>query len=78
MEQVESIGVEELEKMASRMYGALVKAVVDVRLGRVVVDAELHYDEEQYLLETQRSRICGASISTPTAMEKKTSSSSIP
>lgn len=52
MEQVESIGVEELEKMASRMYGTLVKAVVDVRLGRVVVDAELHYDEEQYLLET--------------------------
>ena len=34
--------------MASRMYGALVKAVVDVRLGRVVVDAELHYDEEQW------------------------------
>ena len=44
--------IEELEKMASRMYGTLVKAVVDVRLGRVVVDAELHYDEEQYLLET--------------------------
>lgn len=37
LEQVESMGVEELEKMASRMYGALVKAVVDVRLGRVVV-----------------------------------------
>lgn len=27
------------------------KAVVDIRLGIVVVDAELHYDEEQYLLE---------------------------
>lgn len=56
MKQVESISIEELEEMASHMYGSLVKAVVDIRLGIVVVDAELHYDEEQYLLETDSAQ----------------------
>jgi len=33
------------------MFGGLVKAVVDVRREMMVVDAELHADEEQALLE---------------------------
>jgi len=33
------------------MYGSLVKAVVDLNLYLLVVDAELHVDQEQYLLE---------------------------
>ena len=33
------------------MYGSLVKAVVDIQKQLLVVDAELHVDEEQYLLE---------------------------
>ncbi len=37
--------------MAASMYGTLVKAVVDIKLGILVVDAELHVDQEQYLLE---------------------------
>ncbi|TSA23562.1 MAG: hypothetical protein D4R67_13460 [Bacteroidetes bacterium] len=37
--------------MASAMYGSLVKAVVDLNLYLLVVDAELHVDQEQYLLE---------------------------
>lgn len=37
--------------MAEKMYGNLVKAVVDVNSKAFVVDAELHVDEEQYLLE---------------------------
>ncbi|MEG1167780.1 MAG: DUF5674 family protein [Gordonibacter sp.] len=57
LKQVESISIEELEEMASHMYGSLVKAVVDIRLGIVVVDAELHYDEEQYLLETGSAQL---------------------
>ena len=51
MKQVETISVSELSMMAERMYGDLVKAVVDVSQGLLVVDAELHVDEEQYLLE---------------------------
>jgi len=51
MEQVETISVRELSMMAERMYGDLVKAVVDVARDLLVVDAELHVDEEQYLLE---------------------------
>ena len=51
MKLVESISLKELEEMAGRMYGELVKAVVDVERRLVVVDAELHVDEEQFLLE---------------------------
>jgi len=51
MKEVISISVAELEEMASRMYGELVKAVVDIERRRVVVDAELHSDEEAFLLE---------------------------
>lgn len=52
MRQVNSIGIGELEEMAAGMYGDLVKAVVDVEKRTMVVDAGLHVDEEQYLLET--------------------------
>lgn len=48
---IDSMSVKELSKMAESMYGGLVKAVVDVKLRHLVVDAELHVDEEQYLLE---------------------------
>lgn len=51
MKQVDSISLEELNAMAESMYDELVKAVVDVKRGLVVVDAGLHADEEQYLLE---------------------------
>ena len=37
--------------MAKRMYGSLVKAVVDIQKRSMVVDAEMHVDEEQLLLE---------------------------
>jgi len=51
MQQVDHISVAELDAMASAMYGNLVKAVVDIRHRILVVDAELHVDQEQYLLE---------------------------
>lgn len=41
----------ELKKMAQQMFGNLVKAVVDVEKETIAVDAELHSDEEQALLE---------------------------
>ena len=42
----------ELTEMAERMFGGLVKAVVDVKREIMVVDAELHADEESELLQS--------------------------
>ena len=52
MKQVASLSINELANMAESMYGELVKAVVDVARRTMVVDAGLHVDEEQLLLET--------------------------
>ncbi len=41
---------DELTKMAEDTFGELVKAVVDVARGVMVVDAELHADEEALLI----------------------------
>ena len=46
-----TISVEELKKMSEKMFGSLVKGVVDVEREILVVDAELHADEEKFLLE---------------------------
>jgi hypothetical protein len=40
----------EIEKMAKERFGSLVKAVVDVEKKIMVVDGELHADEEALLL----------------------------
>jgi hypothetical protein len=45
------ISIDELKEMSANMYGDFVKAVVDVEKGILVVDAEMHADEEQLLLE---------------------------
>ncbi len=47
----EKIAIPELQEMANAMFGNLVKAVVDVEKGLVVVDAELHSDQEGYLID---------------------------
>ena len=39
-----------LEAMASRMFGGLVKSVVDVQRGVMAVDGEMHADEEALML----------------------------
>jgi hypothetical protein len=46
-----SINIGELRQMAPRMFGNLVKAVVDVEKRIMAVDAEMHADEEQALME---------------------------
>ncbi len=43
--------IRELSEMAAKMYGSLVKGVVDIEKKLLVVDAEMHVDEEQFLLE---------------------------
>ncbi len=45
------ITLNELKQMSQKMFGGLVKAVVDIELGVMAVDGELHADEEKLLLE---------------------------
>jgi hypothetical protein len=45
------IGIDELKEMAKATFGDLVKAVVDVKLAIMAIDAELHADEEALLIE---------------------------
>jgi hypothetical protein len=40
-----------LKKMAEARFGNMVKAVVDIESEKMVIDGELHADEEAYLLE---------------------------
>ena len=51
MKQVDSVSVNELQSMSDKMFGNIVKAVVDIDKRLMVIDAEMHVDEEQYLLE---------------------------
>lgn len=52
MKKIDSkITIAELSEMAEKMYGNLVKGVVDLERNILVVDAEMHADEEQFLLE---------------------------
>jgi hypothetical protein len=47
----ETIDLARLREMAGRRFGEMVKAVVDVEKEIMAVDAELHADEEEALLE---------------------------
>jgi len=51
MKIVEKISKKELKEMAAKMFGNLVKAVVDTEKEILVVDAEMHSDQEEFLLE---------------------------
>jgi Protein of unknown function (DUF5674) len=46
-----NISLDELKKMSEKMFGSLVKAVIDLEKGIMAVDADLHSDEEELLLE---------------------------
>jgi hypothetical protein len=46
-----NITLNEIKEMSQKMFGNLVKGVVDIRKGIMAVDAELHSDEEALLLE---------------------------
>ena len=47
----DSIPLNELKQMAQDRFGDMVKAVVDVEREIMAVDAELHSDQEAFLLE---------------------------
>lgn len=44
------ISFDELKKMSQKMFGDLVKAVVDVEKEVMVVNGEMHADEETFLI----------------------------
>ncbi|MEK7096564.1 MAG: DUF5674 family protein [Patescibacteria group bacterium] len=46
----------ELAEMAEKMFGNLVKAVVDVEKEILVVDAEMHADEEAAMIESESAQ----------------------
>lgn len=47
----EKITLQELKEMSEKMFGNIVKAVVDIEKEIMAVDAGLHADEESLLLE---------------------------
>lgn len=46
-----SVAIGEIKEMASKIFGDMVKAVVDVEKESIALDAELHSDLEAVLLE---------------------------
>ncbi|MFI4919713.1 MAG: DUF5674 family protein [Legionellales bacterium] len=47
----DKITLAELRQMSEKMSGNLVKAVVDIEQEIMAVDAPMHFDQEQFLLE---------------------------
>lgn len=47
----DKISIAELAQMSEKMFNRLVKAVVDIEREIMVVDADMHVDEEFFLLE---------------------------
>ena len=52
----EPVSVKELSTMSERMYGSIVKAVVDVDKNILVIDMDMHADGEAYLLNKESSQ----------------------
>ena len=50
------LSIAELTTMGNRMFGGLVKGVVDVKKNILILDAALHADEEQELLKQGSSQ----------------------
>jgi len=48
----QSISIQEIDKMAKQKFGNLVKAVIDIDKKIMVVDAELHADQESLLIQS--------------------------
>ena len=58
------ISIDDLRQMAAGGFGDLVKAAVDVGKGVMVVDAELHSDQEAFLLDqgSRQSDLWGVNL----------------
>ena len=60
----EKVSIEELKKMSEKMFGGIVKVVVDIEKEIMAIDAELHADEESLLLEqgSEQKNLWGINI----------------
>jgi hypothetical protein len=60
----DKITIAELKQLAQNIFGNFVKVVVDIEKGIMVVDAELHADEEALLLEqgSKQANLWGINI----------------
>ena len=47
----ESIGIDDVIKIAEERFGDMVKAVVDIAKGIMAIGGEMHADEEAFLLD---------------------------
>ena len=57
MKIVDQMSLEELNEMAEKMYGGLVKADVDIAKKIVIIDLEMHADGEAELLENGSKQV---------------------
>jgi hypothetical protein len=66
----EPISTQQLREAGEELYGDMVKAVVDVERGVMAVGAELHADEEAFLLErnSRQENLWGINLYTNRAM----------
>lgn len=51
----DSIDLATLKHISEKIFGEFVKAVVDIKKGIMVVDADMHADQELFLLEEEAS-----------------------
>ena len=60
----EKITITGLKEMAEKMFGNLVKAVIDTEQGIMAIDGELHADEQALLLEkgSEQKNLWGINI----------------
>lgn len=49
------VSIADLKKMSEKMFNKIVKAVVDIELGIMAIDAEMHVDLESFLLDENES-----------------------
>lgn len=64
VDEKSKIKITELRILASTRFGQLVKAVVDIEKGTMVVDADLHADEEAFLIgrDSKQENLWGINI----------------
>jgi len=64
------ISTQQLRELGEELYGDMVKAVVDIEKGIMAVGAELHADEEAFLIErnSRQENLWGINLYTSRAM----------
>ena len=67
------ITIADLNKMSKNMFDWLVKAVVDIKKEMLIVDAQMHADEEKELLEqgSKQEDLWGANLYPNNTLEER-------